>query len=509
MAPKPGSTRPLLRKQNQINKYSISYLYKKYVNINFLNYLVFDPRAMPIVGILILLGELIVNILVIHNVPYTEIDWIAYMQECEGFLNGTTNYALLKGDTGPLVYPAGFVYIYSFLYYITSHGANIRLAQYIFAFIYLLQIFLVIRLYSKSSKVPPYVLVLSVFTSYRIHSIYTLRLFNDPIAMLFLYLAINLFLDQRWTYGSICLSLGVSVKMNVLLFAPAILILYITNLGYLRTLQQLIVCASIQLILGAPFLFSYPWAYIKGSFDLGRVFEHKWTVNYSFLSRSIFENKIFHLSLLALHLGLLIVFASVTFNFFRSYCRLRELQKQLEPQVKRKNLEAKMMKAKKPQPKKESTEEFTPDQQSFIDSFEKSLKKSSGQSKPNKLPEDEQEDQIDAEPEKYSIQFDKCTQLAILPLFLCNFIGVICARSLHYQFYVWYFHSLPYLVWCTSFNLGTRYLILGLIEFCWNTYPSTNFSSAMLHFCHFVLLIGVARNVFQTKVVSEKLNKTQ
>lgn len=33
----------------------------------------------------------------------TEIDWIAYMQEVEGFLNGTRDYTQLKGDTGPLV----------------------------------------------------------------------------------------------------------------------------------------------------------------------------------------------------------------------------------------------------------------------------------------------------------------------------------------------------------------------------------------------------------------------
>lgn len=43
----------------------------------------------------------------------TEIDWVAYMQEVEGFLHGERNYFNLRGDTGPLVYPAGFVYIYS------------------------------------------------------------------------------------------------------------------------------------------------------------------------------------------------------------------------------------------------------------------------------------------------------------------------------------------------------------------------------------------------------------
>ena len=36
----------------------------------------------------------------------TEIDWKAYMQEVEGFLNGTREYDRLEGDTGPLVYVA-------------------------------------------------------------------------------------------------------------------------------------------------------------------------------------------------------------------------------------------------------------------------------------------------------------------------------------------------------------------------------------------------------------------
>merc|ERR1719445_762046 len=156
------------------------------------------------------------------------------------------------------------------LYYITSQGTNILLAQYVFALLYVVTLGLVFRILTRTEKVPPYILALMSLTSYRVHSIFILRLFNDPVAVLLLYASINLFIDQRYSLGSVMFSLAVSVKMNILLYSPAVLIFYLTNLGQLATLGQLSICAGLQVLLAAPFLWHAPAQYLIGAFNLGR-----------------------------------------------------------------------------------------------------------------------------------------------------------------------------------------------------------------------------------------------
>lgn len=476
--------------------------FKKILSRNYVKGLATNPAQLPIVAFLIIATELVLNILVVKRVPYTEIDWKAYMQECEGFLNGSFDYSQLRGDTGPLVYPAGFVYVYSLLYFITSHGENIRLAQYIFVVIYILQLCFVLRIYIKTKKLPPYVLVITILTSYRIHSIYVLRLFNDPIAVLLLYMSLNFFLDSKWYLGSVVYSFAVSIKMNILLYAPALFFFYLINLGLKNTIIQISICAFIQLILGLPFLIKNPVAYLKGSFDLGRVFNHTWTVNYRFLSIEFFENKYFHLSLLILHILLLIVFMPFCIKYFKSYCRLRYIQRQVQTQIDAKN-EENRNKAKlrsKIKVEKSNEEALTKEQEQFLNSFETVLQKSTQQVKRKTTKKSLEVD----EKSNYSINFDILTQLFILPMFIVNFIGVVCARSLHYQFYSWYFHSLPYLLWSCNYSVIIRFLILAIIEFCWNTYPSTIFSSILLHICHIFILYGLYTKLSsELKVVSK------
>ncbi|XP_012690787.2 dol-P-Man:Man(5)GlcNAc(2)-PP-Dol alpha-1,3-mannosyltransferase [Clupea harengus] len=366
--------------------------------------------------------EIGVNIWVIQKVAYTEIDWKAYMDEVEGVINGTYDYTQLKGDTGPLVYPAGFVYVFTVLYYATDHGANIRLAQYIFAFFYLVTLLLVFQIYNRTKKVPPYVFFFVCCASYRIHSIFVLRLFNDPVAMMLLFGAVNLFLDGHWTLGCGLYSLAVSVKMNVLLFAPGLLFLLLSEFGLMKTIPKLSLCAIIQLLLGLPFLLENPVGYMSRAFDMGRQFLFKWTVNWRFLPEWLFLNRYFHLALLLAHLITLALFA------WRRWKRPGESMLAL---------------LKDPAARDPPAQKLTSDQVVFV-------------------------------------------------LFTSNFIGMCFSRSLHYQFYVWYFHTLPYLLWSGGVNKMAdlfRLLILGLIELSWNTYPSTDYSSLSMHVCHLITLL--------------------
>ncbi|KAM9792031.1 dol-P-Man:Man(5)GlcNAc(2)-PP-Dol alpha-1,3-mannosyltransferase [Syngnathus typhle] len=366
--------------------------------------------------------EIGINVWVIQKVAYTEIDWKAYMDEVEGVINGTYDYTELKGDTGPLVYPAGFVYIFTVLYYITGSGANIRVGQYLFAVFYLITLLLVFRIYCRTKKVPPYVFFFMCCASYRIHSIFVLRLFNDPVAMMLLFAAVNLFIDGRWSLGCGIYSLAVSVKMNVLLFAPGLLFLLLSEFGLIKTIPKLGLCAAIQLLLGLPFLLENPVGYLTRAFDLGRQFMFKWTVNWRFLPEWLFLNRSFHFLLLAAHLLSLLLFA---------LCRWKR------------SGESPLELLKKPGKRKVPAQKNTVNQ-------------------------------------------------IVLILFTSNFIGMCFSRSLHYQFYVWYFHTLPFLLWSGGVKKMAhllRVLILGLVELSWNTYPSTCSSSIALQVCHVVILL--------------------
>lgn len=104
-------------------------------------------------------------------------------------------------------------------------------------------------------------------------------------------------------------SLAVSVKMNVLLFSPGLLVVFLMFLGWRGTLFQLAVCVLIQAVVGAPFILNNPLSYFNGAFNFGRVFLYKWTVNWRMLPEWVFLHRGFHIALLFLHIVVLFTFA--------------------------------------------------------------------------------------------------------------------------------------------------------------------------------------------------------
>jgi len=257
--------------------------------------------------------------------------------------------------------------------------------------------------------------MLMCFTSHRIHSIFVLRLFNDPIAMLFLYASIACLINRWWRAGCILFSLAVSIKMNVLLFAPALFIILVLSHGLSKTFGYIFLCGVVQLILGAPFLLTFPVAYLHRAFEFSRQFFYIWTVNWKCVPEDVFLSRYFQLGLLALHLISLLLFMNKCLQNIGG------------------------------------------------------LKALWYSNKPIKLSAD----------------------FIYLVMFLSNFIGVCFSRSLHYQFYVWYYHTIAYLIWLTTFPNTIKFLLFGLIELCWNIYPAVLYSSIALHVCHLAILAGL------------------
>ena len=239
--------------------------------------------------VLLVVAEAILTTLVVQRVPYTEIDWVAYMQEVTTYQEGERDYVNIRGGTGPLVYPAGFLYLYSWLksFAISGRGSAdsgmdplgldgstsaeaIQRIQWIFVVLYLFNSVIVLALYQKvlqrmrhrQQQIQPsssttmlvwYWRIAMGLTclSKRIHSIFVLRLFNDAPAMILLHLSMYLFSCDAWALGCVVFSLAVSIKMNVLLFAPGLLLLLLQkNQSLFGTMRHLSICALVQLVLG-------------------------------------------------------------------------------------------------------------------------------------------------------------------------------------------------------------------------------------------------------------------
>jgi alpha-1,3-mannosyltransferase len=205
---------------------------------------------------------------------------------------------------------------------------------------------------------------------------------------------------NRPSSGSVLGSAALSIKMNILLYLPGVLVILVKSRGVFQTIYQLTIMLAVQILVALPFLQAYPREYLQNAFEFWR-----------FVPENIFLSRTFALSLLATHLTTLIAFA-----FFR-WCQndggaLRVLQRGLC----RPSLGAGVVPV--------TADGFCSFKHYYVAAIPLILSFS-----------------------------DIVTILAT-----CNIIGILCARSLHYQFYAWYAQQLPFLAWSTKFPVAIKYL---------------------------------------------------
>lgn len=432
-------------------------------------FLVHDPKARRLVVPLIVCAVSIVCKVIIANVAYTEIDFSTYMQQVDMVSAGELDYSVIGGDSGPIVYPAGFVQVYQMLSWLTEGGQYIRRAQFAFGYLFTATTALTCTVYCMAADVPPWPLYL-LLCSKRLYSIYVLRLFNDCFATVGV-LAVVLLLQlatywRRHMSGSMTLllcavaadvySMALSVKMNVLLYLPAfgLVVFFLVGERLVHTALVLLVIPVVQLMIGWRFLLPLfwdddarylRWAYLSNAFDFSRQFLYKWTVNWKFVGEDTFLSPAFANALLVGHVSVL---AAFVFGRF------------LHPKVTGKLLLV-LVKDTLARP------------------FENTV---SGH---NLL-----------------LSRDAGPQLVLLIFSVTNLIGVLFARSLHYQFLSWYCWLMPFLLYACRCNVVVGCVVFVLHELCWNVYPSTAQSSQLL----VVILSGILLSVYFSDIWFKRAN---
>ncbi len=157
--------------------------------------------------------------------------------------------------------------------------------------------------------------------------------------------------------------------------------------------------------------------YITRAFELSRQFLFKWTVNWRFVSEDVFLSRTFSLSLLAAHIAILALFAATRWS--------------------------------------------KPAGGSISKLVRLALRES---------PEGHRE--------HISRQINP--EFILTAVLSANAIGMLCARSLHYQFYAWTGWATPFLLWRAGFHPILQYGLWAAQEWAWNVYPSTEMSSMVV-----------------------------
>jgi len=294
-------------------------------------------------------------------------------------------------------------------------------------------------------QAPPYIFPMLILSK-RLHSIFVLRCFNDCFAVLFLWIAIYAYQRRMYTVGSLIYSWGLGVKMSLLLVLPALGVVLFLARGVGPGLRQAALMAQLQILLALPFASTNLRGYLGRAFEFSRIFLFKWTVNWRFVGEETFLSKGFSISLLVGHISVLAAFALTRW--------LKPAGRPIQTVISR------ALRGEEP----------LGDIQHLVS-------------------------------QRVTPRFVLTTVLT------ANVIGILFARSLHYQFYAYLAWSTPFLLWRSGMHPILQYALWGAQEWAWNVYPSTDLSSKVVVGVLAITVAGVwwgSGNEEYSKVGSEK-----
>jgi alpha-1,3-mannosyltransferase len=207
--------------------------------------------------------------------------------------------------------------------------------------------------------------------------------------------------------------------MSLLLALPALGVVLLLVRGVGTGMRQAWLMAQLQIVIALPFL-PVNWSgYLSRAFEFSRQFLFKWTVNWRFVGEDTFLSKEFSMSLLIGHASILVLFALTRW--------LKPAGRPLKDMVSR------LFRAEEPlgDIQQQVARRITP-------------------------------------------------QYVLTTVLTANVIGILFARSLHYQFYAYLAWATPFLLWRSGMHPVLQYGLWIAQEWAWNIYPSTDTSSKVV-----------------------------
>lgn len=215
-------------------------------------------------------------------------------------------------------------------------------------------------------------------------------------------------------------SWGLGIKMSLLLALPAVAVVLFLGRGLKGSLRMAMLMAQVQVLTAVPFLANNWRGYLARAFELSRQFKFEWTVNWRMLGEEMFLSKELAFTLLGLHAAVLVTFITTRW--------LRPADRSLS------TIASALLRGQSP---------FLPQEELRVAS-------------------------------RVTPEYVMTTILS------ANVVGLLFARSLHYQFYAYLAWSTPYLLWRAGLHPLLVFVLWGAQEWAWNVFPSTDVSSTVV-----------------------------